>query len=69
MKSLTCGIWKVQRTSEYDKKEADTENKLVVTSGGTGASLGVAEWAVQTIEGTIGYKDVLYHVGNISNIL
>ena len=41
----------------------------MVTSGGTGASLGVAEWAVQTIEGTIGYKDVLYHVGNISNIL
>ena len=32
----------------------------MVTSGGTGASLGVAEWAVQTIEGTIGYKDVLY---------
>ena len=34
MISLICGIQKIQQTSEYNKKEADSdiENKLVVTS-------------------------------------
>ena len=35
MISLICGILKIQQTSEYNKKEADSqilENKLVVTS-------------------------------------
>ena len=32
--SLTCGIQKIQQTNEYNKKEADSENKLVVTSCG-----------------------------------
>ena len=36
IRSLICGIYKLQQTSEYNKKETDsqlTENKLVVTSG------------------------------------
>ena len=24
---ITCGIWKVQQTSEYDKKEADPQRR------------------------------------------
>lgn len=34
MKSLICGIYKIQQVSEYNRKEADShiEEKLVVTS-------------------------------------
>ena len=32
-------------------------------------NLGVGEWEVQTIERKIGYKDILYNIGNIANIL
>ena len=31
--SLICGIYKIQQTSEYNRRLTDTENKLVVTSG------------------------------------
>ena len=34
MISLICGILKIQQTTEYNKKEADIENNLVMTSGG-----------------------------------
>ena len=35
---LAGGIWKIQQTSEYNKKEndIDIENKLVVNIGGDG---------------------------------
>ena len=38
MISLTRGSFKIQQTSEYNKKEADTdiEDELVVTSGERG---------------------------------
>ena len=43
---------KIQQTSDYNKKEADsqlvTENRLVVASGVEG-NIGVEEWEEQTI--------------------
>ena len=32
------------------------------------SSIGVGEWEVQTIGCKIGYQDVLYNMGNITNI-
>ena len=46
----------------------DIENKLVVTSG-EGGNIGVGEWELQPIGCKIGYKDVLYNMRNIANIL
>ena len=36
MISLISGIRKIQQTSEYNIREADSQNKLVVTSGARG---------------------------------
>ena len=44
----------------------DTENKLVVTSG---EMKGGRESGVQTLRCTISYKDVMYNMGNIANVL
>ena len=63
---------KYKKTGEYNKKEADltdTENKLMVSSGGS---------RVQYRAGEVGCKDcwmqdrmkgVLYNTGNIASIL
>ena len=57
----------MQQTSDHNRKAADsqTQNKLVVTSGG----VGIKNWGVggkaQTIGCKIGYQDVLYSTGNI----
>ena len=53
------------------KKETDSQyRELVVTSGerkGRG-NISVGEWEVQTIGCKIGYRDILYNTGKISNI-
>ena len=63
-----------KKTSEYNKKEADTdiEKKLVITSGereGGRGNIRAGEKEVQTIMYKINYKDILYNTGNIANIL
>ena len=47
----------------------DIENKLVVTSGEGRGTIGAGEWEVQTIGCKVGYRDVLYNMGNTANIL
>ena len=53
MISLTCGILKIQQTSEYSNNKksrlTDTENKLLVTSL-VGDNIAVGKWEVQIIE-------------------
>ena len=41
----------------------------MVTIGEGWGSKGVGEWKVQTFSCKIGYKDVVYNMGNIGNIL
>ena len=63
---------KIQQTSKYKKKRTrltDIENKLMVTIGEEWDSKGVREWKLQTFRCEIGYKDVIYNMGNIGNIL
>lgn len=45
-------------------------DKLLVTNARVGrGNIEVEEWKGQTIGCTIGYNDVLYHMGNAANIL
>ena len=54
MISLTCGIWKIQWTSEYNRKRhklRETENKLMVSSGEMGAIwCGRESWTIKRAE-------------------
>ena len=63
---------KTQQTSEYNKKEADTENKLVVINeerDGERSNIAGGDWEVQISGYTISYNDILNNTGNIINIL
>ena len=58
------------KTSEYKKKEADSQIKLVVNNGEEQrGGTGIGKWKVQTTGCKTGYKDALYNAGNIANIL
>ena len=65
MVALVCGIWKNTTNQWKRQKEADaqTENKLVVTS--RGGKMGVGKRKAQTIGCEVGYEDDLYNTGNV----
>ena len=71
MTSLICGIKKKTKPVNITKMK-QTHRYREQTSGyqwwGRGC-IGVEEWEVQTIGCKMGYKDVLYNMGNITNIL
>ena len=74
MISLICGIYKIQQTSEYNKKK-QTHTYREQTSGyqwsqrrGRGNIWGGDE-EVQSITYKISYKDILYNTSNTDNIL
>ena len=58
MISFICGIYKLQQTRKYNRKEVDLP--IQRTSGTIGGHIGVGEWEVQTIEYQTGCKDVWY---------
>ena len=77
MTSLLCGILKTQQTSQHNKTKPAHKHgeklvkKLVLTNGervGMRANTSVANSEVQTILYEVSYKDILYNVGNITNI-
>ena len=62
----------MQQTNEYNnkKKKTDIDNKVAVTCGeGARGNIRVGEWELQTIGCKLGYKVVLYNMGNIARIL
>ena len=65
------GNAKKSQTSEYNKKTVDSWIQRTNWCLSVGAAKGnlVGEEEVQTIECKTGYKDVLYNMGNIANIL
>ena len=74
MISLICEIWKIQQISEHNKKInilIDTERKLDITSGGRkwGEAIEVEDKEIQTIRHKITYKDILYNMENVANII
>ena len=50
------------------KKEADSHIQRTNQRSQMGGNTGVREWNVHNIECKIGYKDILYIMGNIANI-
>ena len=68
-------MWNVKKYNKLEniakkkeEEEADSQNKLVVTHGERG-SMGIVEKEVQIFRYKIRSKEILYTMGDITNIL
>ena len=74
MISLICEIYKIQQTSQYNKKDADSQTQrknqwLPIRRGRGGETYRLGEKEEQILGYKIGYEDVLNNTRDIANTL